>query len=113
MTKRSGVDQLDSANVVKNALVLSNINLREKLAIRIFVVFSGTVALTYTLIFLWGFKIIALPGAFVHWLGGATVGQTAGMLTLILRDLFPGGKRSGTSGREKAQERPNKTQERS
>ncbi len=87
-----GVDTLDVHGYVKDAQVLSNIGLRQSLAIGIFVIFASTVAATYVLIFLWGFEKIKLPSAFAHWLGGATVGQTAGMLLLVLKDLFPGAK---------------------
>ena len=77
---------------------VSDIKLRELMAPVVLILFAGTVVATYVIIFLWGFRKIELPNSFVHRLGAATVGQTAGMLTVILKDLFPGhpGSRSPT-----------------
>ncbi|MGH9635421.1 MAG: hypothetical protein ACRD72_11360 [Candidatus Angelobacter sp.] len=88
---KSGVERIEAPGYVSAAdlLTASNISLREKLAIGLLVLFAAAVTSTYTLIFLWGFQKIHLPGPFVHWLGGATIGQTASLLVLVVRDLFP------------------------
>ncbi len=52
-------------------------------------VFGFSVAATYAIIVLRGLRFLDYPDSFLHWLGGATVGQTAGLLALVVRDLFP------------------------
>src|SRR5689334_20130689 len=100
---KNGVERIEAAGYISAAdlLTTSNISLREKLAVGLLLLFAAAVASTYTLIFLWGFERIKLPYGFVHWLGGATVGQTASLLLLIVRDLFPARKGKTSTPRQK------------
>jgi hypothetical protein len=52
--------------------------------------YIATILLTFGAIYLqgsglWGFE---LPVWFLHWLGGATIGEVAVLLLVLLRDLF-------------------------
>jgi hypothetical protein len=69
--------------------VRSNIKLRLIFSIALLSIFGISVLLTYALIFLWGYGAIHLDKAFTHWLGAGTIGQTASMLFIMVRYLFP------------------------
>ena len=43
---------------------------------------------TFAIIVLWGLGRLVLPKAFVHWLGGATVGEIAVLLSIVVKRLF-------------------------
>jgi hypothetical protein len=43
---------------------------------------------TMAIIILWGAKLLTLDQAFVKWLGGATVAEVAGILTIIINYYF-------------------------
>ena len=45
---------------------------------------------TLAIIFLWGAKILDFDPSFVHWLGGATVAEVAGILAIIINFYFAG-----------------------
>lgn len=49
--------------------------------------FGASLILTYACIFLQGFGILGfhLTEQFLNWLGGATIGQTAGLFAMVLR----------------------------
>src|ERR1700724_4166942 len=89
---RKGVDHLEPQNLIKSLIVKksrANLRLREKIATWLLVLFGVSVLATYALIFLWGCKKIDLPAGFIHWLGAATISQTAGLLLIIVKNLFP------------------------
>jgi len=43
---------------------------------------------TFSIIILWGMKKLELDANFVKWLGAATVGEIAGMVTIAFKWLF-------------------------
>lgn len=45
---------------------------------------------TFAIILLQGFHELELPEKFLHWLGGATIGEVATLLTIIVRAVFKG-----------------------
>ena len=64
--------------------------LRVGIAQNVMRTFQVSIAATYSIIVVWGLGYLPhLPVSFAHWLGGATVGQTAGLLAMIVRSLFP------------------------
>jgi hypothetical protein len=88
--RRTAVERIEATGyVIEAEEVLSNIRLRLIVSIFLLCVFAISVMLTYALIFLWGYGTIHLDNAFAHWLGGASVGQTATLLVGIVRYLFP------------------------
>jgi hypothetical protein len=64
-------------------------DLQGLVAIMILGIFSFAVMATFDVILFWGLGALSLPAAFVHWLGGATVGEIAGLLIIIVRRVFP------------------------
>jgi hypothetical protein len=43
---------------------------------------------TFAVILLWGLGRLSLPSTFVPWLGGATIGEIAGLLLLVVKKVF-------------------------
>lgn len=43
---------------------------------------------TFAIIILWGLGRLYLPPKFVPWLGGATIGEIAVLLTIVVKKLF-------------------------
>lgn len=87
---KKGVEQVEVLNyVVAAEEVRSNIRLREIFSIVLLSIFGLSILFTYALIFFWGYGTIHLDKAFAHWLGGATIGQTATLLVSIVGYLFP------------------------
>lgn len=69
---------------------LSEIKLRENVVKFLFWVYGVVLIITFTLIFLqgfnaWGFK---LESTLLNWLGGATVGEIVGLVSLVWGYLF-------------------------
>ena len=58
------------------------------ITLNVLAAFFFTVIETFSLILLRGFGRIAVPDKFMHWLGGATVGQVAGMLLWIIKKVL-------------------------
>ena len=50
--------------------------------------FVFAVVETFAIIILWGMKRLDLPPTFAHWLGAATVGEIATLLTIVVKKLF-------------------------
>jgi hypothetical protein len=51
--------------------------------------FGVSVVLTDFIIVGYGFGWLRYPDSFLHWLGAATVGQTASLLGIVVKFLFP------------------------
>jgi hypothetical protein len=86
---RAGKEAPPVLDTVKAAKELSDARLRENVTNWLLTLFCASTIATYVLIYFWGFRIISLPPGFVHWLGAATIGQTAGLLLIVVRSLFP------------------------
>ena len=94
---KEGVEEIAVPNYVLEAEeVRSNIRLRLIFSVVLLSIFGVSILLTFVLIFLRGYGTIHLDRAFAHWLGGATVGQTATLLISIVGYLFPRQHSSGT-----------------
>ena len=100
---RKGVEQVEVLNyIVAAEEVRSNIRLREIFSVVLLSIFGLSILFTYSLIFLWGYGTIHLDKAFAHWLGGATIGQTATLLVSIVSYLFPRHRRPRTRKKQQA-----------
>ncbi len=89
---RIGVDRVTPLNLISDVIVGELVHrhkLRETITISLLILFGVSVLATYVLIFLWGWKKIDLPNGFVHWLGAATISQTASLLLIVTKNLFP------------------------
>jgi len=78
------VENLEPKLVVDRADVLRDLVTRS--LVWCFVI---SVGVTYPIIVFYGLGCLRYPDSFLHWLGAATVGQTAGLLAVVIRSLFP------------------------
>jgi hypothetical protein len=60
------------------------------IAITLMSLFVLTTTTTLAIIFLWGAGVLTFDKDFVHWLGGATVAEVAGILIIIVNFYFNG-----------------------
>ena len=69
----------------------SELRLRERSVYLMLSLFALGLVSTFVIIFFEGFHVggFDLPDEFLHWLGGATVGEVAGLLVITFRYLFP------------------------
>jgi hypothetical protein len=69
---------------------LSNIAMRERAITFLFTAYGGLLASTVIIIFLQGFHLggFNLDSGFLNWLGGATIGEVAGLAGLVYGALF-------------------------
>jgi hypothetical protein len=61
---------------------------RVYIAITLTSLFVLATTTTLAIIFLWGAKVLDLDKTFMNWLGGATVAEVAGILTIIVNFYF-------------------------
>lgn len=69
---------------------LSTIAMREKAVTFLFWAYGGLLASTVIIIFFQGFHLwgFSLESGFLKWLGGATIGEVAGLAALVYGALF-------------------------
>jgi hypothetical protein len=70
-------------------LLKRTFDLQEYMAVTLLGIYAFAVIVTFAIILLWGFRRLELPDKFVSWLGGATVGEVAGMVLFIVKKVFP------------------------
>ena len=81
---------LTTEKFIKREQALSDITLREKAVKFLFITFGSVLICTVTVIILQGFHLggFNLELEFLRWLGVATVGEIATLLTIALSSLF-------------------------
>jgi hypothetical protein len=79
-----------SGNDIERFKARANIRLRADMARFLRRAFGWSLVATFGLYFCQGFHVLgfALSEAEMHWLGGATIGQIAGLLAVVVRDCF-------------------------
>jgi hypothetical protein len=96
---REGRECLQPSSVVREAWeqetiepkpVVSRVEVLRDLVTRALIwCFVISVGVTYLIIVFYGLGCLRYPDSFLHWLGAATVGQTAGLLGVVVKHLFP------------------------
>lgn len=51
-------------------------------------IYMFAVIATFSIIILWGFGRLVLPEKFMNWLGAATIGEIAGILLFVIKQIF-------------------------
>jgi hypothetical protein len=51
-------------------------------------IYMFAVIATFSIIILWGLGRLILPEKFMNWLGGATIGEIAGMVLFVVKQIF-------------------------
>jgi len=90
-----GMTQEDSENLPTNEFVekakeLSAIDERRKALTFLFFAYGMLLVATISIFFLQGFKFkgFNLDNSLIHWLGGATITEVAGLAALVYGSLF-------------------------
>jgi hypothetical protein len=75
---------------VEQITTVNQINLQQKIIGFLLKAYGGLLAATMLIFFLQGFKVagFTLDAALLKWLGGATIGEIAGLLTLTFSAVF-------------------------
>lgn len=86
----TGTSTLTPKEFIARKQALSDIRLREGALIFLYWAYGGLLTLTMLIMFLQGFKLwgFGLDNALLMWLGGATVGEVAGLAALVYGALF-------------------------
>src|SRR5271165_5990294 len=82
-------------NWVEQITTVSRIGLQEKIIDFLLKAYAGLLTATMLIFFLQGFKLwgFNLEPGILKWLGGATIGQILGLLTLTFGAVFKGSKK--------------------
>jgi hypothetical protein len=82
----------------------ANVSSRKTIVRFLLRAYGCLLASTMLIFFLQGFGKFSLPESILKWLGGATVGEIAGLLAIAIRPLFATAKQSSkrTRGKPKA-----------
>jgi hypothetical protein len=74
---------------IKREYALSHIRLRERIILFLFIVYGFAIGATFLLFFLRGFELISLTLSEMKWLGGAVIGELAGLFAIVIKSVFP------------------------
>jgi hypothetical protein len=115
MSSKEPNDKLPALNVVRSARIVSGYELGAGLGLLAFAVaipiaailwwgrpstfaeftsliFLGiymfVVIATFAIIILWGLGRLDIPESFMKWLGGATIGEVAGLLLFVVKQIY-------------------------
>jgi hypothetical protein len=83
-------DNLTPKEIVERATAFHTMDLQKQAVRFLFVAYGGLLASTMAVIFLQGFHFggFQLDQTFLNWLGGATIGEVAGLAALVYGALF-------------------------
>jgi hypothetical protein len=81
-------------NWVEEITTANRISHQQKVIDFLLKAYAGLLIATMAIFFLQGFKLWSfnLESGLLKWLGGATIGEIAGLLTLTFGAIFEGGK---------------------
>src|SRR5207302_11048791 len=88
--KRTKTSKVTETVAVKNWVTTVTTQQQVKVINFLLWAYGGLLTATMLIFFLQGFKLwgFSLDGGLLRWLGGATVGEIAGLLTLTFRAIF-------------------------
>lgn len=74
---------------IKREYALSHIRIKERIILFLFIVYGLAIGATFLLFFLRGFGLISLTLSEMKWLGGAVIGELAGLFAIVIKSVFP------------------------
>jgi hypothetical protein len=86
---QSGTKKLTVEQFVKREYALSNIRIKERIVLFLLIAYGMAIAATFLLFYLRGFGLVALSLTEMKWLGGAVVGELAGLFAIVIKSVFP------------------------
>lgn len=81
-------ERLNVEEFIKRERALSDIGIREKVSKFLLYAYGFSLIATFCLIFLQGFEMVSLSANLMHWLGGAVIGELAGLFALVIKSVF-------------------------
>lgn len=63
-------------------------DIRDFVGVTLIGIFAFAVIETFSIIIMWGLERLKIPDKFIYWLGGATVGEIAGLAVYVVAALF-------------------------
>ncbi len=85
----SKAKKLTVEEFIKREHALSEIRIKEKIVIFLFVFYGVAIGATFLLFFLRGFGLVSLGLTEMKWLGGAIVAELAGLFAIVIKSVFP------------------------
>jgi type IV secretory pathway TrbL component len=84
------MEQDQSREILQPTQVVSDVKLRETITYTLLWFFGLSTLATFILMFCWGLGYLnRFPESFVRWLMGATIGELATFMGLIIKSFFP------------------------
>lgn len=74
---------------IKREYALSEIHIREKIVLFLLIFYGIAIGASFLLFFLRGFGLISLSSSEMKWLGGAIIGELAGLFAIVIKSVFP------------------------
>ncbi|KPJ51309.1 hypothetical protein AMJ40_00455 [candidate division TA06 bacterium DG_26] len=74
---------------VKREYALSEIRIKEKIVLFLLIFYGAAIGATFLLFYLRGFGLISLSTTEMKWLGGAVIGELAGLFAIVVKSVFP------------------------
>jgi len=80
--------RLDVEEFIKRERALSDIGIRERVVRFLLYAYGFSLIATFCLLYLQGFGVVSLSANLMHWLGGAIIGELAGLFALVIKSVF-------------------------
>ncbi len=82
--------KLSIEEFIKKERALSDIEIRETIVRFLLFAYGFSILATFGLFYLKGLGLISLSESLMNWLGGAILGELAGLFALVIRGMFRG-----------------------
>ncbi len=80
---------VSTEDFIKREYALSHIRIKERIILFLFIIYGMAIGATFLLFFLRGFGLISLTLSEMKWLGGAVIGELAGLFAIVIKSVFP------------------------
>ena len=88
--EKEALSQLSTEDYIARVTTTHTLGMQERIVRFLLRIYVGAISASFTLVFLQGFKLggFELPADFLKWLGGITIGELAGLLSLAIGAAF-------------------------
>lgn|GEM_PF-2513785 len=85
----SEAKRLTVEEFIKREYVQSEIRIKERIVTFLLVFYGVAIAATFLLFYLRGFGLLSMSLTEMKWLGGAVIGELAGLFAIVMKSVFP------------------------
>lgn len=85
----SEAKKLTAEEFIKREYTLSEIRIKERIVTFLLVFYGVAIVATFFLFYLRGFGLLSLSLTEMKWLGGAVIGELAGLFAIVIKSVFP------------------------